>query len=68
MYGYRGPRQGERGFFVAPFVGGLLGGFLGGAFSNPRPVYPPYPVYYGPYPRPIPPYPGYPPYYGNQYY
>ena len=67
VHGYRNPRYDQRGFFLAPFVGGLLGGFLGGAFSNPRPFYP-YPPYYGPYPRPYQPYPFYPTQYGNPYY
>ena len=34
VYGYRNPNHGQRGFFLAPLVGGLIGGFVGGAFGG----------------------------------
>ena len=71
VYGYRNPNHGQRGFFLAPLVGGLIGGFVGGAFggaiSRPFGGYPGayggYPGAFGAYPGaygPFPPSPGYP--------
>ncbi len=71
MYGYRNspPQYGQRGFFLAPLVGGLIGGFLGGAISRP---YGPYPGAFGGYPGAYGAYPGaygaFPPYLGYPYY
>ena len=59
VYGYRNPNHGQRGFFLAPLVGGLIGGFVGGAFGGAisRP-YGGFPGPYGGYPGAFGAYPG----------
>ena len=74
VYWYRNPNHGQRGFFLAPLVGGLIGGFVGGAFGGAisRPYggfpgpYGGYPGAFGAYPGAYGPFPPSP--YGYPYY
>ena len=78
VYGYRNPNHGQRGFFLAPLVGGLIGGFsvelsveLFHVHMGISRTYGGYPGAFGAYPGaygPFPPSPAYPIPYGYPYY